>query len=191
MTCNGTIAHEVGMAMQAAYGFRMADRMMMEHWIKEYAGDLGILLPDTLTTDVFLRSFDRMNAKLWDGPRLDSGDPLEVAMKFVRKYREYGINPCDKVYVPSDSLTDETAIKFRDGLVDKIGRSARVTAGIGTFIVNDVGYEPRKIVCKLDAIDIFGDGNWVDVVKLSDEAGKYSGSPERIEMAKRELQLTS
>lgn len=188
ITCNGSIAHEFFMAMQALYSLTMSNKMAMEHWIHEYDGDLGLMLPDTLTTDTFLRSFDRKHAKLWDGPRLDSGNLLEQAKKFVETYRVYGINPLDKVYLPSDSLTDEKAIRFRDDLNAYMGGSARVTAGIGTFFVNDVGYEPRSIVCKLDAID-FGDG-WVDVVKLGDAGPvKYSGNPEKIEQAKMILGL--
>ncbi len=183
----GTISHMTYMLMQAAYGFRMSNQKATEHWIREYEGDLGIALTDTLTTDVFLRDFSRLSAEAWRGFRLDSGKLVESALKIARRLRSYDICPTDKIYVPSDSLTDESSIAFRNELSDVLGSPTKVTAGIGTFMVNDCGYEPRKVVCKLDAVDIYGDGNWVDVVKFSDEPGKTSGNPARVSAARAEL----
>jgi nicotinate phosphoribosyltransferase len=185
----GTISHQTYMMMQAAYGFRMSNAKASEHWMREYDGDLGIALPDTLTTEVFLSDFSRLNACAWRGFRLDSANLLDSALNCAAKVRSYDIDPLDKLYVPSDSLSDLKAIAFRDGLVDALGKRAKCTAGIGTFFVNDVGYDPRKVVCKLDAIDIFGTGDWISVVKLSDETGKGSGDPARLDAARSELQL--
>ena len=37
----------------------MANYMSMEDWINVYDGDLGTVLTDTYTTDVFLRNFSK------------------------------------------------------------------------------------------------------------------------------------
>jgi nicotinic acid phosphoribosyltransferase len=50
----------------------------MEHWVKEYRGDLGIALTDTTTTPKFLEVFDSYYARLFDGARQDSGDPKAI-----------------------------------------------------------------------------------------------------------------
>ena len=65
------------------------------------------------------------------------------------------------------------------------GGRIMVTGGIGTFLTNDVGHAPLNIVIKLIAVD-FGDGP-APVVKLSDDAGKYTGERRRIEAAREEL----
>ena len=78
----------------------------MDLWVAHYRGDLGIALTDTITTDVFLRDFDAYYAKLFDGVRLDSGDPFEVAERFIAHYERLKIDPACKVLVFSDALDD-------------------------------------------------------------------------------------
>ena len=65
----GTHAHEWFMFHAACYGFKMANAMGLENWVKVYRGDLGIALSDTYTTEVFFRQFDKMYSKLFDGVR--------------------------------------------------------------------------------------------------------------------------
>jgi nicotinate phosphoribosyltransferase len=55
--------------------------------------------------------------------------------------------------------------------------------GVGTNLTNDAGPEPMNIVIKLSAAQP-QDGEWTDVVKLSDEHGKYTGSEELIRLSK-------
>jgi len=80
----GTMAHEWIQAHQAL-GYRLVDsqKMAFENWAKEYRGDLGIALSDTLGADVFLKDFDLFLAKLFDGVRQDSGDPEEFLYKMI------------------------------------------------------------------------------------------------------------
>lgn len=183
----GTISHQSYMLMQAAYGFRMSNPKTTEHWIREYGGDLGIALPDTLTTDVFLKSFERLHAQAWKGTRLDSGDLIAAAMKWAAKMRSYDIDPLSKLYIPSNGLTDKTAIAFRDELDHRLGGKSKTNAMLGTYMVNDVGYDPSAIVCKLDAVQLTPQDDWVSVVKLSDELGKDSGDPSRAVAARAEV----
>src|SRR5690606_4289210 len=86
----GTHAHEWFMFHAAKYGFKMANLLGLEHWSDVYRGDLGIALSDTYTTDVFFRQFDKKLAKLFDGVRHDSGDPLQFADKTIEHYRQKG-----------------------------------------------------------------------------------------------------
>ncbi|MFX8805473.1 nicotinate phosphoribosyltransferase, partial [Acinetobacter baumannii] len=68
----GTYAHECVMAMQVLHGFSNCNRAWMDAWVKEYEGDLGIALPDTVTSEFFFRQqFSMFFAKLFDGVRQD------------------------------------------------------------------------------------------------------------------------
>ena len=60
--------------------------------------------------------------------------------------------------------------------------------GIGTNLTNDVGPEPLNIVIKMTAARP-QEGDWTEVVKLSDERGKYSGSESMINLAKTILNV--
>lgn len=73
---SGTHPHEWVQLHGAIYGYKMANYMAMEHWIDVYDGDLGTVLTDTYTTDVFLRNFSKKHAMLYTSLRHDSGDPI-------------------------------------------------------------------------------------------------------------------
>src|SRR5205085_1165062 len=79
----GTHAHEWFMFHAAKFGFKMANQLALENWVNVYRGDLGIALSDTFTTEEFYEVFDKKFAKLFDGVRHDSGDPLEFADKTI------------------------------------------------------------------------------------------------------------
>lgn len=180
----GTHAHEWFMYHAAKYGFKMANTMALEHWVDTYRGDLGIALSDTYTTDEFLEIFDRMFAKLFDGVRHDSGDPLEFADKMIRHYQKLSINPTSKTIIFSDALNYERVKRIADFCKGRIG----ISFGIGTNFTNDVGLKPMNIVLKM--VDALPEGQqWTPVVKLSDEKGKHSGSVEMIEQAKAVLMI--
>ena len=100
----GTHAHEWFMFHAAKYGYKMANHLAMENWTDVFRGDLGIALSDTFTSEVFFKSFDKKFAKLYDGIRHDSGDPMDFADKVVLHYKKLGIDPKTKVIVFSDSL---------------------------------------------------------------------------------------
>ncbi len=53
--CIGTVAHEWYMFHGAKYGYKMANEMANDAWTEVYKGDLGICLPDSYSTDVFLK----------------------------------------------------------------------------------------------------------------------------------------
>ena len=72
----GTQAHELYMVIGVLYGYPSANRIALEKWVDVYQGDLGVALTDTFTTDAFFPSFTTKFAKLFDGIRQDSGDPI-------------------------------------------------------------------------------------------------------------------
>ncbi len=177
----GTHAHEWFMFHAAQYGAKYANRAALENWVKTYRGDLGIALSDTFTTEVFFRDFDTLFAKLFDGVRQDSGDPIEFAEKTIAHYTRLRINPLSKTIVFSDALDPKTVEKITNHCKGKIGMSF----GIGTNFTNDVGVEPRNMVIKLS--NVMTDGHWSEVIKLSDTPGKHTGGTNAVERIKAEL----
>ncbi len=180
----GTHAHEWFMFHAAEYGFKMANELALEHWVDVYRGDLGVALSDTYTTDVFFQQFDKKFAKLFDGVRHDSGDPLEFADKTIAHYQNNGINPLFKYIIFSDGLNLEKVEDITKYCEGKIG----ISFGIGTNLTNDVGLKPMNIVMKLIGVQA-NNGEWIPTVKLSDERGKYTGDPKMIELAKEFLRI--
>ncbi len=100
----GTMAHEWFMFHTAKYGFRYANEIALQKWVEVFHGALGIALSDTFMTDVFLRSLGMHYAKLFDGVRQDSGDPIVFAGKIIAHYKSLGIDPHEKTIVFSDGL---------------------------------------------------------------------------------------
>ncbi len=180
----GTHAHEWFMFHAARYGFKMANILGLEHWVDIYRGDLGIALSDTYTSKVFFEQFDKKFAKLFDGIRHDSGDPVDFAQQAIDHYQALGIDPTKKTIIFSDSLNYEKVERIVNFCRGKIGMSF----GIGTNLTNDVGLQPLNIVIKLT--EAYPEsGPWIPVVKLSDEKGKYTGEEKMIQLAKTVLDI--
>jgi nicotinate phosphoribosyltransferase len=180
----GTHAHEWFMFHGAVFGFKMANQQALEHWVDVYRGDLGVALSDTYTTDVFFKQFDKKFAKLFDGVRHDSGDPLVFADKTITHYQQNGINPLFKYIIFSDGLNTDKVKEITLYCQGKIG----ISFGIGTHLTNDVGLQPMNIVMKMSAVQS-NDEDWISTVKLSDEEGKYTGDPGMIHLAKAFLNI--
>ncbi|MBN9298340.1 MAG: nicotinate phosphoribosyltransferase [Filimonas sp.] len=175
----GTHAHEWFMFHAARYGYKMANALGLEHWVDVFRGDLGIALSDTYTTDVFFEQFDKKFAKLFDGVRHDSGEPIAFAEKTITHYQKLGINPLYKTITFSDGLNYEKVETIAAFCKGKINASF----GIGTNLTNDVGLTPMNIVMKLTEAQP-ANMKWASTIKLSDEKGKYTGDPKMIELAK-------
>ncbi|WP_432710411.1 nicotinate phosphoribosyltransferase [Pedobacter sp.] len=180
----GTHAHEWFMFHAARYGFKMANAMGLQHWVEVYRGDLGIALSDTYTTEVFFKQFDKMYSKLFDGVRHDSGDALQFADKVITHYNRLGIDPKTKTIIFSDGLNYDKVASIVAYCQGKIG----ISFGIGTNLTNDVGPAPMNIVIKMTDAQP-QDGEWTEVVKLSDEPGKHTGTPQAISLAKTILNI--
>jgi nicotinate phosphoribosyltransferase len=160
----GTMAHQWLMLHQQV-GCRLGDsqNVALENWVKEYRGRLGIALTDTISTDFFLKDFDLYFAKLYDGLRQDSGNPMVWADKVIARYKQLGIDPMTKDLMFSDGLNFEKAL----GILRHVRGKAKFGFGMGTSLACDVeGVEPLSIVMKL--VRVNGQG----VVKFSDDPVK-------------------
>ncbi|WP_427911595.1 nicotinate phosphoribosyltransferase [Ramlibacter sp. MMS24-I3-19] len=165
----GTMAHEYMQTFQAL-GVRLRDfqRAALEGWVQEYRGDLGIALTDVITMDAFLADFDLYFAKLFDGLRQDSGDPIAWGEKAIAHYEKLRIDPHTKRLVFSDGLDIPKALAIYDAFADR----ALTGFGIGTHFTNDVGHTPINIVMKLVT------ANGQSVAKISDTPGKTQSKDE-------------
>jgi len=184
LTPIGTHAHEWFMFHAAKYGYTIANRAGLDNWVNVYRGDLGIALSDTFTTESFFKSFDTKFAKLFDGIRQDSGDPIEFAKKTIDHYKSLRIDPLTKTIVFSDALEPEKVEEIAHFCRGKIGMSF----GIGTNFTNDVGTKPLNIVIKLTEAKPEG-SDWIQTVKLSDNKGKHTGDEKAINLCKTVLNI--
>lgn len=184
---SGTHPHEWVQFHGSIYGYKMANYISMEDWINVYDGDLGTVLTDTYTTDIFLRNFSKKHAALFTSLRHDSGDPFLFIDKVIKRYEELRVNPRMKYLVFSDSLNVEKAINIKAHCGDHIG----ATFGIGTNLTNDVGNDIKgmNIVMKLFRCKMTEREEWQECVKLSDVEGKHTGSEQEIRLAQETLGL--
>jgi nicotinate phosphoribosyltransferase len=159
----GTMAHEYLQAFQA-FPVRLRDfqKAALEDWVQEYRGDLGTALTDVVGMDAFLADFDLYFAKLFDGLRHDSGDPVEWGEKAIAHYARLRIDTGTKRLVFSDALTLPKALSLYRHFADR----TLTGFGIGTNLTNDTPFPALNIVMKLVRC------NGQPVAKLSDEPGK-------------------
>lgn len=182
----GTMPHEWFMYHGAVFGYRSANIKGLDAWVRAYDGSLGIALTDTYTTESFFKSFSLKEAKLFDGIRHDSGDPLDFTDKAIEFYERNRIDPTSKTLVFSDSLNTELIQKIKKHVNGRI----HDTYGIGTFFSNDVGVKPLNIVIKLTDVKAYKkDEQYLKAVKLSDVLGKHTGDEKEIALSKMTLGL--
>ena len=159
----GTMAHEYLQSYQAQrVRLRDHQKAALEDWVQEYRGDLGTALTDVVGMDAFLADFDLYFAKLFDGLRHDSGDPVVWGEKALSHYAKLRIDAHTKRLVFSDGLDVERAMVLYRHFADR----TQTGFGIGTNLTNDVGLTPLNIVMKLTEC------NGQPVAKLSDSPGK-------------------
>lgn len=180
----GTQAHEWFMFHAAHSGFKEANKQSLENWVTVYNGELGIALSDTFTTDVFFRSFDDKYARLFDGVRHDSADPIEFAEKTIAHYKKLGIEPKSKTIVFSDALNPDKVERIAAYCRNRIDFSF----GIGTNFTNDVGVKPLNIVIKIVEAKPYN-MSWEPTIKLSDEPGKHTGDSNYIGLCQKVLKI--
>ncbi|PTQ70452.1 nicotinate phosphoribosyltransferase [Pseudomonas sp. GV071] len=156
----GTMAHQWLMVHQQLSRLRESQNAALENWVREYRGRLGIALTDCISTDFFLKDFDLYFAKLYDGLRQDSGDPIVWADKVLARYAQLGIDPLTKDLMFSDGLNFEKCLP----ILRHVRGRAKFGFGMGTSLACDVeGVEPLSIVMKL--VRVHGE----PVVKFSDD----------------------
>lgn len=162
LKAHGTMAHEFLQACQALVALPDFQKFALETWMQEYRGDLGIALSDVVGMDAFLRDFDKLFSKAYDGCRHDSGDPVVWGEKLIRHYASMGIDPATRAAVFSDGLDIDKALMLARHFRGRL----RTSFGIGTSLTNDLGFAPLAIVIKMSRC------NSRPVAKLSDSPGK-------------------
>lgn len=161
----GTMAHEFIMTVgqgHAEYSPAYSNKFALESWTKEYGNWNGIALTDTITTDCFLKDFQKTWSENFSGVRHDSGDPFAWGDKMIEHYKKFGIDPMTKTLLFSDGLDGVKATELKRYFEGK----AKVAFGIGTWWSAPQGVKPLNIVAKVAIV------NGHDVAKLSDAPGK-------------------
>ena len=184
----GTFPHEWMMFHSGVFGYKRANYLGLEDWIKVYDGALGTALIDTFTTASFLRTLTLKQAKLLDGFRQDSGDEKEIGDMIIARLEEFGIDPRTKLLVFSNALTFE---KYKD-IADYFKGRIKFSAGIGTNLTCDPGipgYKPANIVMKLSRCRMSAKDPWEAVIKISDDLGKHMGDDFEFRIASHELHI--
>jgi len=171
----GTFAHEMPMVYAARWEgigdfVNQSHDLMLNDWYGTYGYDLSIALTDTFGSDFFFSTFGEERAHTWKGLRHDSGNPHEFAEKAKKFYEGFGIDPKTKTLVFSDGLDLNKILELNYAW----GDTFNVMYGWGTGLTNNVGLKPLNIVMKATSV------NGIGTVKLSDDAGKHTGSPEDI-----------
>lgn len=163
LTPIGTMAHEYLQAYQA-FGFRLRDfqKAALEGWVQEFRGDLGTALTDVVGMDAFLADFDLYFAKLFDGLRHDSGDPVAWGEKALAHYAKLRVDAHTKRLVFSDGLDLPKAVELHRHFRDR----TQTAFGIGTNLTNDTCHKALNVVMKIMSCE------GQNVAKLSDSAGK-------------------
>lgn len=176
----GTVGHEWTMGVAALEGtYEMGNSLALRKWYQTFGSNLAVALTDTFGTRAFFANFDKELATEYVGVRHDSGDPLRFVEQVHRHYKQLGIDPGSKMVVFSDGLTIDKAIEIKQ-CCERWG--LRSSFGIGTHFTNDFeGSRALNIVLKL--LKCGGRG----CVKLSDDAGKYTGQPEEVQYAQSVL----
>lgn len=176
----GTSAHEMYMVLagimgETDEGLRESHNLVLRDWWETYGWGLSIALTDTFGTNFFFHDMTKEQAKKWKGLRQDSGDPMVFGEKAINFYKNYGIDPREKLLVFSDGLDTESMIAIHKMFNGRI----RHTFGWGTNLTNDLGFQALSLVIKAIRANDCG------LVKLSDNIAKAIGDPADIERYKQ------
>ena len=188
MKPQGTTAHEFYQMHAALFGYKRANYLALEDWIKVYDGALGTALVDTYTTKSFLRTLTRKQALLLQGFIPDSGDEYKVGNMIISRLKEFGIDPRSKVIVFSNALDFD---KAKD-IYEYFNGRCIVAFGIGTNLTCDTGipdFKPANIVMKLSKCRMSPKDPWENCIKISDDFGKHMGDDIEFKIAQYELHL--
>lgn len=166
LNCFGTMAHEYLQSFQSFVGLPDFQKTALETWMLEYRGELGIALSDVISMDAFLKDFDLLLCKAYDGVRHDSGDPIVWGEKLIAHYQSLNIDPTTKTAVFTDGLSVERALELATHFEGRI----KTEFGIGTNLTNDFGFPSLNIVIKMAQC------NGRPVAKITDAPGKSSSA---------------
>lgn len=185
LKCIGTMSHQVISVCAAIYGPREANRIAMDKWMETYRGNLGIYLPDCLGTNAFYKNVTSLDAKTWDGWRIDSGDNWGETEKILAMLKKFSIPEKAKKIVFSNGLSLADAylldVKVRSecDLDPSFGIGTSITCGMA-----NPSYKPLNIVIKAVSCQLTSSTEWLDCVKLSCDISKATGNQETVQAYK-------
>lgn len=177
----GTNAHEMPMVYVALADTAEekidAQYQVLRDWQEMYGQGLRIFLPDTYTTEQFLR-----NAPDWvadfKGMRQDSGIPQTRGDLYINWLEQHGRDPHTKLLLLTDGLNEDKMIDLSNYFSGRINDGF----GIGTLLDNDFEgchpvplLRPFSVVCKVVKV------NGRHTVKISDNVEKATGDAKEVQ----------
>jgi nicotinate phosphoribosyltransferase len=183
VTPSGTCGHIAQMLITALFfdgteeSIRKSIILMHEQWWAKYDEGLSITLPDTYGTKYTMSILPDWILKKWKGQRIDSMPPMDAIRYLIDLYSSKGINPQEKMVIPSDGLDVDSIINITNAFADLI----RLSFGWGTKLTNDMGLQQLSIIMKLYS------ANGKFAVKLSDNIEKGMGETTTLASYKKAL----
>lgn len=172
------------------HNLRQSPYHVMDDWVKVYGNVLSIDLPDTYTTESFIRFCDPVKQRQYKGKRIDSKNPYIGGEEWIDFYTRNEQDPRTKIIMFTDGLDIGSEKLGHDALKIHHHYKGRCDDryGIGTLFGNDFVdcspdqndvLLPTSFVCKI----VEADGQ--PAVKFSDNISKAIGPKETIEWYKR------
>ncbi len=132
----GTNAHELPMVVTAIAKsdeeMRQAQYQVLWQWQEMYGKGLRIILPDTYGSEQFFANAPKWLLE-WRGQRQDSGDPITEIDRYKDWLISNGVNPNERISLPSDGLDVSSMISIASHYEGK-----HVTGfGYGTGLTNN------------------------------------------------------
>jgi nicotinate phosphoribosyltransferase len=183
------MAHEIFSAVAAMAGVENANNVVLGKWANTYHGLLGVALPDTFTTEFFLRTYNPFYANLYYGLRHDSHQEPNVWTDMVLNHlQKLGVDTRAKRLVYSDGIDSFDRV---DAILNHRQDECMKSFGIGTWLTNDLqhinGAEALNVVMKLIAAQKNAYEPMYHACKLSDVDGKETGDLVTIKEYKRKI----
>jgi nicotinate phosphoribosyltransferase len=175
ITPQGTKAHELDMVTTALASIQGPEAMraniweMVHLWFEMYGVDLSIGLGDTYGEQWYYDHMPEQVARNWKGERHDSGDLIVSAQRQLAVYQKYDIDARAKLSLPSDGLDCQRHDRFHRFVDERM----LVVAGIGTYLSNDIIWDPVSIVVK--PIGVRVGEKLIPTCKLSNNPAKAQG----------------
>lgn len=189
---SGTVAHQRDMLLAAYHiGIGTPNPLVaaiyesLDGWEADYAeiwgGGLLTMIPDTFTTEFFLKHLTAERARLWKTAKQDSGEPNAFNKKVIRRLGELDVPLADSRIIHTDALDPAKAVE----IYRRWNNTITVGFGIGTNLTNDIGIPTHSYIWKPTGLWV--NGVWIRCAKLTDNLRKASGDRDMIELMKREV----
>jgi nicotinate phosphoribosyltransferase len=157
---------------------RQAQYEVLAKWQEMYGKGLRIILPDTYGSEQFFAHAPKWLTD-WKGQRQDSGDPVVEVNRYLDWLKGYGIQPSDRISIPSDGLDVPAMV----GISSQFNGVHPTPFGYGTGLTNDFAstlpgnndMRPFSMVIKPFS------ANGRPCVKLSNDVSKATGPRAEIE----------